>query len=117
MDKAVNFYELKTQLADLGFHDPVLVDGLRQLVSSGNELCDIYTELRVGADKAYFALAFSKDPTGQYQLYCIEGCMDKLNIPNNQVMQNFKPDVPAAEAIELLQLDRATRPIATPLCP
>lgn len=106
MDKAVNFYELKTHLADLGFRDPGLVNELRELVSSYSQLHDIYTELGTGADKAYFALSFSKEQTGPYQLYCIEGSMDKLNVPNNQVMQNFEPDVPAAEAIELLKLDR-----------
>ena len=34
MDRAINFYELKTQLADLGFAAPELVDRLREIVLS-----------------------------------------------------------------------------------
>jgi hypothetical protein len=107
MDTAINFYELKTQLADLGFSEPAVVDQLREFVLS-NELGlpDIELIKPAGDDQAYFTLFFSRGSQGQYELTCIDCAMDNLTKPACQHMQYFQPDVPAHDAITLLQLDQ-----------
>jgi len=107
MLQAINFYELKTQLADLGFVDPVVVDQLRRMVAGDQLLHDIDAAVTVGPDKVYFGLSFEKTKDG-YGLYCIDAFMDKPHLPNNQVNQYFKSDVPVATAAELLRLSLLT---------
>ena len=107
MDTAVNFYELKTQLADLGFNEPEVTQQLREFIlSNESDLPDIETVLPAGEAQAYFTLFFNRGEQGRYELMCIDGSMDNLTIPGCQHMQYFQPDVPAEEAIALLQLDQ-----------
>jgi hypothetical protein len=103
MNQAINFYELRTQLAGLGFNEDALLDQLRGMVAGDQLLYDIGTTVISGQDKVYFDLAFEKTKDG-YQLYCIDASMDKPHIENNQVMQYFKPDVSVDIAAELLRL-------------
>jgi hypothetical protein len=107
MDTEINFYELKTQLADLGFNEPSVVDQLREFVLS-NELGlpDIELIKPVGNDHAYFTLFFGRGEQGQYELTCVECAIDNPTKPGCQHMQYFQPDVPAEDAIALLQLDQ-----------
>src|SRR6185312_1229837 len=107
MDTAVNFYELKTQLADLGFNEPEVVQQLRHFIlSNERDLPDIETVLPAGEMQAYFTLFFNRGEKGQYELICIDCAMDNLTIPDCQHMQYFQPDVPAEDAIALLRLDQ-----------
>jgi len=107
MDTAVNFYELKTQLADLGFNEPEVVQQLREFILFNETgLPDIETVLPVGEALAYFTLFFGRGEQGQYELTCIDCSIDNLTIPGCQHMQYFQPDVPAEDAIALLQLDQ-----------
>jgi hypothetical protein len=107
MNISVNFYELKTQLADLGFTEPSVVDQLRDFVMN-NELplpdIEIVKATRNGS--AYFTLFFGRGEQGQYELTCIDCSMDNLTVSGCQHMQYFLPDVPAADAMTLVQLDR-----------
>jgi len=102
MDQAINFYELRTQLADLGFNDDVVLKELRSMVTTNTEklLHDIFLK----QDGADFALSFEKGKNSGYQLYCIDASMDIPGKVNNQVMQYLQPDVPVSQAIELLRL-------------
>jgi hypothetical protein len=107
MNAGINFYELKTQLADLGFNEPEVVQQLREFIlSHETNLPDIETVLPAGEAQAYFTLFFGRGEQGQYELTCIDGSMDNLTQPGCQHMQYFQPDVPAEDAIVLLQLDQ-----------
>jgi hypothetical protein len=107
MNIGVNFYELKTQLADLGFREPEVVNQLREFILNDElGLPDIAVTLPAGESQAYFTLFFDRGEQGRYELMCIDGAMDNLTIPGCQHMQYFQPDVPAEEAIALLQLDQ-----------
>ncbi|GAB2972133.1 hypothetical protein GCM10027049_02230 [Mucilaginibacter puniceus] len=113
MEKAVNFYELKTQLQELGYNDPANLDELRGMVYSDKQLHDIYSK----QDGAEFTLSYQWDKAHGYQLYCIDA---SLNIPgkqNNQVMQYLRPDVPAPMALELLTLSLSVRNGHDPFMP
>ena len=107
MDTAINFYELKTQLADLGFSEPEVVNQLREFILKDElGLPGIEVTLPAGEAQAYFTLFFNRGEQGRYELICIDGSMDNLVLPGCQHMQYFQPDVPAEEAIALLQLDQ-----------
>lgn len=107
MNTSINFYELKTQLADLGFSEPAVVEQLRRFVLDNElPLPDIGIVKVAGDDQAYFALFFMRGDQGQYELTCIDCSMDNLSHPGCQHMQYFQPDVTANEAITLLQLDQ-----------
>jgi hypothetical protein len=107
MDTAINFYELKIQLAGLGFNEPAVLDQLREIVLSAKlNLPDIEQVKGAGDDQAYFTLFLGRGAQGQYELTCIDCSMDNLTQPGCRHMQYFQPDVMAAEAIELLKLDR-----------
>jgi uncharacterized protein YpiB (UPF0302 family) len=84
MGQAINFYELRTQLADLGFNEDVLLNELRSMVTTNTEkrLHDIFIQ----QDGVDFALSFEKKETSGYQLYCIDASMDIPGEVNNQVM-------------------------------
>ncbi|QHS56585.1 hypothetical protein GWR56_13910 [Mucilaginibacter sp. 14171R-50] len=99
MNKAINFYELRTQLAALGFNEDALLNELRTMVTGEKTLHDIYIQ----QDGADFALSFEMTKDG-YQLYCIDASMDVAGKVNNQVMQYFQPDVNVATELELLRL-------------
>ncbi|MCC8423624.1 hypothetical protein [Mucilaginibacter sp. UR6-11] len=102
MNQAINFYELRTQLADLGFNEDVLLNELRSMVTNNNEkrLHDIFLQ----QDGAEFALSFEKTENSDYRLYCIDASMNIPGKVNNHVMQYFQPNVPVGTATELLRL-------------
>jgi len=60
MNQAINFYELRTQLADLGFNEDALLDQLRRMVAGDQLLHDIDTTVIQGQDKVYFGLSYEK---------------------------------------------------------
>jgi hypothetical protein len=117
MEAAINFYELKTQLADLGFVNPELIDGLREMIFLNPDLHDFHTIIGYGEYRGCFSLSYEKDQSGLHRLYCIEGGMDKPGISNNQVTQNFQPDVPVQDAMQLLTLSLTVDTIRNPFIP
>jgi len=113
MEKAVNYYELKTQLQELGYNDTANLDELRAMVYSENPLHDIHST----QDGAEFTLSYQWDQSNGYQLYCIDASMDIPGKKNNQVMQYLMPDVPATLAVELLTLNLSVRNDHDPFMP
>ncbi len=94
MNQSVNFYELKTQLADLGFKSPELVDDLRNMVHTGQELDTLYCKdegVSVGLD---YRLA----PDNNYRLSSVDAWM------GTRVQRFFEPGVSFPAIRELLQL-------------
>jgi hypothetical protein len=120
INTGINFYELKTQLDDLGFKEPEVVQQLREFILSNEAgFPDIETVLPAGEAQAYFTLFFGRGEQGQYELTYINCTMDDLINAGFHHMQYFQPDVPASDAITLLQLDQRrpnmTRDCFTPL--
>lgn len=103
----VNFYELKTQLADLGFNEPIVIDQLRNFVLSHERA---FPEIRLsrpaGEIDANFTLYFGRDVPGHYELSYFECSVSDLREPDSRRMQYFQPDVTAADALRLLRLDQ-----------
>lgn len=102
MNKAINFYELKEELAHLGFRDPEVTDHLRQAVylDSGEH------HLQAHLGNVAFDLDLIRD--GHHRLSFI-GYSGSLGAgTSNWQLQSFHPDVPASEAATLLTA-RATR--------
>jgi hypothetical protein len=70
MDKAMNFFELKRELADLGYSEPMLIDALRQSVLNA-EYAVVSAGYREMIGDQYFTgwFEFHRDQeSGQYQL-------------------------------------------------
>jgi hypothetical protein len=107
MDASVNFYELKTQLANLGFYEPVVVDQLRQFILSNDlVLPDMAVTKTSGDDQADFMLYFDRGANGQYQLVSYDCSLHNQTNQGDKVLECFLPDVPADDAINLIQLRR-----------
>lgn len=107
MNGAINFYDLKTQLSDLGFYEPTVVDQLRAIILSKEATVPFIDVMKGSAnDPAYFNLYLDRNEQGQLQLTSIECAMRNPAMPDNPHLQYFHPDVPAAQAIALLQADR-----------
>lgn len=102
MNKAINFYELKAELAQLGFRDPGVTDHLRQAIYQDSGEHHLYTSL----GEVAFDLDLIRD--GHHRLSFI-GYSGSLGAGNsNWQLQSFQPDVPADEAAALLTA-RASR--------
>lgn len=100
MNTAINYYELRSQLAQLGYNDPYNLDELKAMVLGDGQLHDIYSK----QDGAEFTLSYKFDDPHGYQLYCIDASLDVPGKENSQVFQYLQADVPAKTALELLQL-------------
>lgn len=86
MNRAINFYELRKQLEELGFTDPHLPGELRNMVAGEQLLHDLYTR-EAGA---YSGLTYRKQEADGYQLYGIGASMDVPGKADNQVMQYYQ---------------------------
>lgn len=107
MNAAINYYELRNQLVDLGFTESSVIDQLRNFVSANDlPLPDIEVSKQANDTEAAFTLFFGRATDGQYELTCIDCSMDNLQQPGCQYMQYFMPDVTAAAAMRLLELDQ-----------
>ncbi|HEY8929540.1 MAG TPA: hypothetical protein VIM55_10135 [Mucilaginibacter sp.] len=106
MDKAINFYELKQELADLGFTDPQVIDDLRSAVFLENEEQRIATQ----AFDVAFDLDLIRDERGRLTFLAYTGSLGAGT--DNWQLQTFQPNVHAGAAAELLQA-RATRTVDT----
>lgn len=102
MDTAINFYELKMQLADIGFSEPAIVDQLREAMFTEYNYASLYSE----KDNTRFQINLEKDETGAF---CFE-TYDAILTARHQLRdQVFSPNVPINEAMLLLQ-NRLQRP-------
>ena len=105
METAINFYELKTQLADIGFNEPAIVDQLREAMFTEYNYASLYAE----RDNTRFQINLEKDYTGAFSFDTYDAILTSGHQLRDQV---FSPNVPANEAILLLQ-NRLKRPDVT----
>lgn len=105
MDTSINFYELKTQLADIGFNEPAIVDQLREAMYTEYNYASLYTE----KDNTRFQINLEKDYTGTFSFDTYDAILTSGGQLRDQV---FSPKVPVSEAIQLLQ-ERLQRPDVT----
>jgi hypothetical protein len=117
MDQAINFYELKSQLAALGFDSHQMIGKLREMMTSEDHHQAIQVETGAASDQVFFELNFEKDAFGTYQLYCIDAVMNMPEPHDYRVWQYFEPDVTATLATEFLKLDRIHQPFRNPARP
>lgn len=106
MDRAVNYYELKTELADLGFVEPNLVDDLRQAIFADR----VHPHLFAGIDGVAFDLRLERD---EQDRLCFMGytASQGAGTPDWEII-TFGPKITAKDAIETLRapLIRITEP-------
>jgi hypothetical protein len=95
MDMGINFYELKTQLADIGFNEPAIVDQLREAMYTEYNYASLYTE----RDNTRFQINLNKDYTGAFIFDTYDAILSSGPQLRDQV---FSPDVPISEALQLL---------------
>jgi hypothetical protein len=108
METAINFYELKTQLEDIGFNEPDIVDQLREAMYTEYNYAS-YASLYTERDNTRFQINLEKDYTGTFSF----DTYDAILISGPQLRdQVFSPDVHVGEAILLLQ-NRLERPDVT----
>jgi len=96
MDTSINFYEIKTQLADIGFNEPAIVDQLREAIYTEYNYASLYTE----KDNTRFQINLEKDYTGTFSFDTYDAILTSGGQLRDQV---FSPKVPVSEAIQLLQ--------------
>jgi len=101
MEQAINFYELKTQLADLGFKEPAIVDQLRESITTDYDYASLYTD----RDQARIQINLDKDYLGNFHFMTYDAIITDNGKLRDQV---FAPDVPVDEAVQLLK-DRLNR--------
>jgi hypothetical protein len=108
MNIGINFYELKTQLADLGFAEAELVNQLRTAILGGKGMFTLESAKHTPNETTQFF--FNMVPASDryvslesYDSSISPGTGALLTIMEQRRDQSFDPDVPAAEAIQLLQ--------------
>ncbi|MES2375416.1 MAG: hypothetical protein V4553_02495 [Bacteroidota bacterium] len=104
MDKAMNFFELAKQLADLGFSDPLLVNTLRKNVMAAERA--IFTsncrEQENGNElRTWFE--YEQNAGGYYQLRHYETL---FSIEDMDINRLFEPDITREEALAVLYKDQ-----------
>jgi hypothetical protein len=105
MDTAINFYEIKTQLADIGFNEPAIVDQLREAMFTEYNYASLYTD----QDETRFQINLEKDYTGTFTFDTYDAVLTSGHQLRDQV---FSPNVPVNEAILLLR-ERLQKPDVT----
>jgi hypothetical protein len=96
MDTSINFYELKTQLEDIGFNEPAIVDQLREAMFTEYNYASLYSD----RDDTRFQINLEKDYTGAFSFDTYDAVLTSGHQLRDQV---FSPNVPVNEAILLLQ--------------
>lgn len=105
MAESVNFYELKTQLADLGYKEPAIVDQLCEAMYSDYDYASLYTDR--GPTRTHINL--DKDHRGDLQFHTYDTIPSSGGQLRDQV---FASDEPVQEAVQLLN-NRLGRPDVT----
>jgi hypothetical protein len=95
MDSAINFYELKTQLADIGFQEPEIVNQLREAMFTEFS----YEGLYMDRGNIRFQIDLNKANSSDLVLTSYSAILDTGGKIREQL---FAPDVPANDAIALL---------------
>ncbi|WP_448698251.1 hypothetical protein ACFGVR_15640 [Mucilaginibacter sp. AW1-3] len=96
MEQAVNFYELKNRLADLGYNEPEVTDQLRSIVSQ-DEFDSALVHTRKEGVKFEFEL--SRNTKGDFELGFNHAWLDT---GEGIVSRIFEPDMPVDDAITKL---------------
>ncbi|MDB5004436.1 MAG: hypothetical protein JWQ34_2661 [Mucilaginibacter sp.] len=103
MDQAVNFYELKTQLADLGFADPDIVDRLRErIVGSTRDFRLLHRENLNGLVAEYSFDIQRHEPDGPLQFDHLEAAIYRPG-KEEYFYAIFSPDITRDEVDQILQ--------------
>lgn len=97
MQQSVNYYELKTQLADLGYNAPEVADQLREIVSQ-NDFDHAIVHTR--QDSVKFEIEMERNSKGDFELLFNNALLD---MGEEVYSHYFKPDVSADEAINFLR--------------
>src|ERR1700760_1813796 len=97
MNRAINYYELRTELADLGFVEPNLVDNLRQAIFADR----LHPHLFTGVDGVAFDLVLHRD---EQDRLCLTGytASQGAGTPDWEII-TFGPQITAKEAINHLK--------------
>lgn len=104
MDKAINFYELKSELSGTGFRDPGIVDALRQAIFSEEGSVELPAHIgHVG-----FNLHLVRDEHNRLSFIGYSGSIGAGTDHWN--MQAFHSNVPTTDAITLLNVRAAKKP-------
>lgn len=110
MDKAINFYELKSELAGTGFRDPGVVDALRQAIFTEEGT----VELSAHIGHAGFNLHLVRDEHNRLSFIGYSGSIGAGT--DHWKMQSFHVNVPAGDAIALLDGRAAKMPEEEHIC-
>lgn len=103
MDQAINFYELKKQLADLGYTDPEIVDRLRERLTGGTP--DFRLPYQENMEPLVFSYSFDIrrfDPNGPLQFDHLDAAIYKPE-ENKYFYAIFSPDINKAQVRQVLQ--------------
>ncbi|MGF7080373.1 hypothetical protein [Mucilaginibacter sp. UYCu711] len=107
MEKAMNFFELKRELADLGFSEPALVDALRQSILNA-EYAVISAGYRETINDLQFTgwFEFHRDQeSGQYQLEQYQATL--YNLDGKAADMLLDKDISKTEALKVLRTEWA----------
>lgn len=106
MENALNFFELKQQLADLGFGDPALVNGLRgHIMAAERAIFTINCRESEGEGKELRTwFEYDQHPSGEYRLRHFETL---FSIGQEDINRLFEPDITRAEALAVLYKDQS----------
>jgi len=105
MEQGINFYELKTQLADLGFKEPAITDQLREAMYTTSD----YATLHTSRDNLFIQINLDKAYPGTLEFNTYDAVLASGGQLRDQV---FAADVPVNEALHLLT-NRFNRPDVT----
>jgi hypothetical protein len=97
MQQAVNFYELKIQLADLGYNAPEVTDQLREIVSQ-NDLDHAIIHTR--RDGVKFEIELERKSDGNFEVLFNNALLD---MGEDVYSHYFKPDVSADAAVDFFR--------------
>jgi hypothetical protein len=97
MEQAVNFYELKTQLADLGYNAPEVTDQLREIISQNDfDHAIIHTR----QDGVKFEIEVERNTKGDFELLFNNALLD---MGEEVYSHYFNPDVSADAIIDFFR--------------
>jgi hypothetical protein len=109
MDASVNFYELKTQLADLGFVRSDLVDHLREsILSNGSQFSIQHRETFEGLVLDCWFDLYRKEPNGPIELHHYDTAIYQQETMNISY-RAFEADIPKDIACQVLAKQLAQR--------
>jgi hypothetical protein len=104
MDKAMNFFELAKQLADLGFSDPTLVNTLREnVITAERAIFTTNCREQENGNELRTWFEYEQNAGGDYQLKHYETL---FSIQDMDINRLFEPDITREEALAVLYKDQ-----------